>query len=353
MAFLLSNFLAACRLKPESEFKPHITSTSITHMTTKRGPSNEAAENLISELLKIHGRLDAIGADNLKPCEEVNLLFGQLVGLCIRTTSESVTNKVLNDSRIVAILPSLHQLCAISECHLESYWARQISIPDPSLSSEPLTSSQAYARLRSFPYYSNYTDLTRMELSALSSLLNTTSPPLRRKFAFIGSGPLPLTSLCINQTAQSFNFTSPQSERYPIEVLNIDINPHAISQSKTLCDLLGSRASGMTFHCSPANSPTLDLSPFDVVYLAALVGSTQAEKEILLESVVGRMREGAYLVVRSAERLRRLLYPEFDPTTEKVLSCLEICLAVHPYNHVVNSVIIGRVKSRTGTNVLQ
>jgi nicotianamine synthase len=37
---------------------------------------------------------------------------------------------------------------------------------------------------------------------------------------------------------------------------------------------------------------------------------------------------------------------EFDASTEAVLACLDICMVVHPYNHVVNSVIIGRVKPR-------
>ncbi|CZS99626.1 related to nicotianamine synthase [Rhynchosporium graminicola] len=363
MAFIISNFLAACKFKPESEFKSQLVPASLpatTFMTTKRSPSDEEAEIMISRLLEIHGRLEAIGSDHLKPCDEVNLLFGGLVDLCIKTVTETVTNKVLNDTRIVAILPSLHQLCAIAECHMESYWAKKVSNPtfssDPSPPAHSSTMiAQANDRLSSFPYCQNYTDLTRMELSALSSLITPNSPPLQ-KFAFIGSGPLPLTSLCIYQTAasfilpsqtHSFKLSGSKEETAPIEVLNIDINPKAIAESKRLCESLGPGADGMSFLCSPADSPSLDLSNFDVVYLAALVGSTQTDKEALLESVVGRMREGAFLVVRSAERLRRLLYPEFNPTTEKISSCLEICLAVHPYNNVVNSVIIGRVRGRT------
>lgn len=65
----------------------------------------------------------------------------------------------------------------------------------------------------------------------------------------------------------------------------------------------------MKFTCADAGSDEVELKDFDVVYLAALVGSTQQEKEAVLVNVVGKMREGALLVVRSAERLRRLLYP--------------------------------------------
>lgn len=37
---------------------------------------------------------------------------------------------------------------------------------------------------------------------------------------------------------------------------------------------------------------------------------------------------------------------EFDATTSGVSACLDVCLVVHPYNHVVNSVIIARVKTQ-------
>ncbi len=151
-----------------------------------------------------------------------------------------------------------------------------------------------------------------MELSALKSLSQTSAPPLH-KFAFIGSGPLPLTSLCICES----DILRPQApnprDQNPVEVLNIDMNQEAISQSQNLCKLLGSSAVGMKFQCATADDPNLDLSSFDVVYLAALVGSTQATKEALLESVVGRMKEGTLLVVRSAERLRRLMYAVRHP----------------------------------------
>jgi len=51
------------------------------------------------------------------------------------------------------------------------------------------------------------------------------------------------------------------------------------------------------------------LEDTDVVYLAALVGSTQLEKEKLLVGVASRMKAGSLLLVRSAHGLRTLLYP--------------------------------------------
>ena len=55
---------------------------------------DEEAERLISQLLDIYGKLDAIGGDSLKPGDEVNNLFMRLVGMCIKTISEAVTNTV-------------------------------------------------------------------------------------------------------------------------------------------------------------------------------------------------------------------------------------------------------------------
>jgi nicotianamine synthase len=148
-----------------------------------------------------------------------------------------------------------------------------------------------YDRLVKFPYFNNYVDLTRLELGAISAVDTT---PIR-KIVFIGSGSLPMTSL------QLTYILSPG-----IEILNIDHDPLAISQSLTLCERLGIKGKGMEFLCSDAGA--CDLTGFDVVYLAALIGSTQHEKEALLIDIVAKMRKGAILVVRSAHGLRRVLY---------------------------------------------
>lgn len=146
-----------------------------------------------------------------------------------------------------------------------------------------------------------------MELSAINA-----SGEDPRRIAFIGSGPLPLTSLCISHLLgcqkHAIHHAPMNGNTDSLFVLNIDHNPAAVTQSQALCRWLGTRAAGLEFLCTDAKSPVQDLSNFDVVYLAALVGSSQVEKEELLVSVVGRMRIGALLVIRSAERLRRLMY---------------------------------------------
>lgn len=57
------------------------------------------------------------------------------------------------------------------------------------------------------------------------------------------------------------------------------------------------------------DSETYDLFNFDVVYLAALVGTSGPEKRQILRDLVSKMKPGALVVVRSAWGLRGLIYP--------------------------------------------
>lgn len=153
--------------------------------------------------------------------------------------------------------------------------------------------------LLTFPYYDNYVDLVQLELSALSSL--AVDKP-RRKYAVLGSGPLPLTSICL---ADALNKDTHQS----ICVHSVDRDPWAISTSAELCRKLGYGPTIMCFHCVDVKSRSIDFKDFDVVHLAALVGmSTKAKRDIIAE-IASRMRPGALLLIRSAHSLRSLIYP--------------------------------------------
>ena len=122
------------------------------------------------------------------------------------------------------------------------------------------------------------------------------------KFAVLGSGPLPLTSLCISSALQH--------EKYgPACIHNVDNDPLAIAQSSKLCHALGHTEKAICFRCADAQADTLELCHFDVVYLAALAGICHEQKHEIIASVVKRMRPGALLVLRTAHSLRGLLYP--------------------------------------------
>ena len=95
-----------------------------------------------------------------------------------------------------------------------------------------------------------------MELNALESVAPSEA---LNKFAVIGSGPLPLTSLCIFQALKDRNCV----------VHNVDKDATAISQSTKLCCTLGFTEEAICFKCADALLNTLDLYQFDVVFVAA------------------------------------------------------------------------------------
>lgn len=153
--------------------------------------------------------------------------------------------------------------------------------------------------MHDFTYYNNYVELVRTELSAVRSVNN--HAPIE-SIAVLGSGPLPLTSICIFQTLEA-------TSRGPPRIHNVDVNPNAIMKSSRLCAALGYAGKPMTFACQDALSDELSLDSFDVVYLAALVGTSFGEKHDIVARVAKRMRPGSLLVIRSAHSLRSLLYP--------------------------------------------
>ncbi|KAI1269029.1 Nicotianamine synthase [Xylariaceae sp. FL1019] len=301
------------------------------------------AEAIVDEIVEAHSTL--VGLPDLRPSETVNTTLGNLVSLCIRVYDSRTTETVLNSPRIQNILPSLRQICSDAESCLEHHWAVRITIADD----EP----EAIRRLHQFPYFDNYEELARLELCALSA---TNAGQLPTHIAFLGAGPLPLTSLSILKKLRQDNvndihsFTSPPPSpksstitQAPV-VLNVDRDHQACAAAKALCARLGEGGRGMNFVCEDAGSAGEDLMEFDSVFLAALVGTTQEEKEDIIIGVAGKMRPSAHLVIRSAWGLRTCLYPEVDLTTEKMQTVLDILAIVHPYGKVVNSVIITRVK---------
>ncbi|KAJ8071168.1 hypothetical protein OCU04_001507 [Sclerotinia nivalis] len=170
---------------------------------------------------------------------------------------------------------------------------------------------------------------------------------------------MPLTSLCILSALSTSDHMSctlspnssiplpPQSSSPtpPTIITNIDSNPSANTQAQDLCRSLGGLpATGMKFITALAGSNDLDLSDYDIVWLAALVGGIQEDKEEILKNVVGKMRKGSLLVMRGAWGLRNVLYCDFDVTTTAVTTYLDICVRMDPFGDVVNSVIVGRVK---------
>ncbi|TQS36953.1 hypothetical protein Golomagni_02589 [Golovinomyces magnicellulatus] len=291
---------------------------------TKPSDDDVEANILIEKILHIYDQM--VVCKKSDSFDEINDLFSGIRLICTKPINERVTDLILYDPRIMEIVQDLRSFCSEIEFRIETQWSLKAA------ASESSTEKEVCARILEYPYINVYANLIRAELSGMRSV---EKKPIK-KIAFVGSGPLPLTSLCLT----GMIFDAPTN----ISVLNIDRDKEALELSKTLCSRLGKKAGNLEFQLAEAGS-NLDLCDFDAVYLAALVGDTQQEKEMLLEQVTSKMRPGALLVIRSGSRIKSLIYSNLDPTSEAVSKLIDIAVILHPHKYkIVNSVFIGRVK---------
>ncbi|KAH7406589.1 Nicotianamine synthase [Phaeosphaeria sp. MPI-PUGE-AT-0046c] len=304
------------------------TEHSSETFTPPRTPTSNttSAHILFTEIQSIYTSLSSL--PSLAPGEEINGLLTRLVQLCIEPHSPSFTSSFFAINSVPSLCESLRPICASAEGELEAHWAQRICTE----ACAPAAPPSKKELLGLFPYHQNYIDLSLIECATLSAFL---SKPAQR-VAFVGSGPLPLTSLCM-------------LDRYPeATVHNIDRDEDALRVSSELCEKLGYR--GMTFAredvmCADSGSAT-PWADFEVVFLAALVGMDTESKLSILASLAQKMRPGALVVARSARGLRAVLYPVLELSMELDKTGLEVLAEVHPWTKVVNSVIVMRVKER-------
>lgn len=98
-------------------------------------------------------------------------------------------------------------------------------------------------------------------------------------------------------------------DRYPdASVLNIDRDLDALNVSQDLCERLGYGGMSFAYEDVTAKS-TIDWAAFEVVFLAALVGTDTETKTDILASLARKLKPGTLVVARSAHGLRSVLYP--------------------------------------------
>ncbi|KAL1920044.1 uncharacterized protein VTP21DRAFT_1190 [Calcarisporiella thermophila] len=260
---------------------------------------------LLHEIEHVHSELAR--QSSLEPCEVVNALFTQLVTFCIRPYP--LTRQLIKEPLFHVLTKKLQPLCSEGEFRLERHWARRIC--DGS-------------GVEEFPYYGNYVDLTRMEVHALEAVAGDRVTRWRRA-VFIGSGPLPLTSILLQK-------------HFPdIRVDNVDLDSEACKLGAGVAQSIGVQE--MNFHNADALDYE-DLRDADLVILAALVGKTREEKRRFVEHLSQCTRSGTYVLLRSAHGLRTLLYPVVEP--EDLETHFRTLLVVHPHTNVVNSVVVAQ-----------
>ncbi|KAF9732717.1 nicotianamine synthase [Paraphaeosphaeria minitans] len=289
-------------------------------------PATAAAQDLYREIRSIYQQLAPL--TSLAPCDCVNALLTRLVTLCVQPYSPDIVDHFYRIDAATALCHDLQNLCAIAEGELERHWAQKI-LQDAG----PHAAPHAHARsdLTSFPYHANYLSLSHLETSLLAPFLARAPSNI----AFVGSGPLPLTSFCL-------------LARFPTAIIhNIDRDADALAMSSALAEKLG-HADRTTFACEDATDAAggrTRWEEFDVVFLAALVGMRSSEKVGVLRGLRARLRVGTVVVCRSARGMRRVLYPVLELSEELQSAGFEILAEMHPWDGVVNSVVILRVKA--------
>lgn len=273
-------------------------------------PPNECPSTaLATRVVALRHRLEAT---DLTPGVAVDRAFGELVALCC-TAPDAAAAATLR--RVDAHVAALRSLCATGETELERHWSRRIA-----------TAADPHAALAGFPYLGNYRDLVRLELAALAAL----GEPTPRRVVVAGSGPLPLTGLVL-------------ARDHGVRVLHVDRDAAGLRAGDAVTAALGldERVTSLRADLLGPADPELDaaLAAADVVVLAALVGADRAAKAAVAARIAAVLRPDARVLVRSAVRLRTLLYP---PVEAADLPGLSVLLEMHPGTDVVNSVLVAR-----------
>ncbi|KQK22004.1 hypothetical protein BRADI_1g64487v3 [Brachypodium distachyon] len=278
-------------------------------------PQKKQVDALVQKITVLHAAIAKL--PSLSPSPEVDALFTELVTACVPASPVDVT-KLSPEAQ--KMREGLIRLCSEAEGKLEAHYSDMLAAFD-----NPLD------HLGMFPYYSNYINLSKLEYELLARYVpSSVSPAPPRRVAFIGSGPLPFSSL----------------------VLAARHLPGTMFDNYDLCGAANDRASKlvrgdkdvgarMSFHTADVADLAGELAAYDVVFLAALVGMAAEEKANVVAHLGAHMADGAALVVRSAHGARGFLYPIVDPE-DIGRGGFEVLAVCHPDDDVVNSVIVAR-----------
>lgn len=266
------------------------------------------AELLIAHIMQLHASISKL--DSLRPSKQVNSLFTQLVKLC--TLPSSVDVHVLPEE-VQIMRESLINLCGRAEGLLELEFSTLLG-----------KTSQPLNNLNLFPYYGNYVLLANLE----NKLLNDNGVVHPNKVAFIGSGPMPLTSIVMaTHHMKSTHFD------------NFDIDYKANEVARRIVASDAELEKRMKFETRDIMNVRERLAEYDCIFLAALVGMNKEDKVKILGHIRNYMKEGSVLLVRSAKGARAFLYPVVE---EHDLLGFELLTIFHPNNEVINSVVLVR-----------
>ncbi|KAF8526447.1 Nicotianamine synthase [Gautieria morchelliformis] len=261
---------------------------------------------------------------SLIPSPSVNQAFSELVSLClqIRIPSKHLLEHLQNvrsaDDKSKFNVRSLIERAMEAEGCMERYWAKILA-----------ADADVDTAMRTFWYWDNYATLTRYELDSLAAA----GCQCMGRVAFIGSGPLPLTSVLVGQET-----------RGEVVLYDRDAEANVLAaawvQKLSVPNTNGPVASYSFRDIDVWAEDHRAFARYDVVWVAAAVGGDGAEKRAIVDHLRRGMRKGTFLAVRSVEMGCSLLYPEIKRSE---FANLDIVRHDIPPKGVVNSVMVLRV----------
>nr|GEY58575.1 nicotianamine synthase, S-adenosyl-L-methionine-dependent methyltransferase [Tanacetum cinerariifolium] len=249
--------------------------------------------------------------ETLKPSKDVDNLFTQLVHACIPHSSINIATL---SASIQEIRSNLIRFCGKAEGLLEGHFSTILG-----------SFKNHLHHFNIFPYYFNYLKLGRLEYDILNKHYSTTAQTPKR-VAFVGSGPLPFTSIVL----VSYHLKDTTFHNYDIDSMGNSMASCLVSANQDL-------SKRMAFHTADIMNVTDELKDYDVIFLAALVGMNIAKNNKVIQHLAKYMAPGAILMLRSAHGARAFLYVVVDPN---VLLGFNVLLIFHPDDDVINSVVI-------------
>ncbi|KAI3898541.1 hypothetical protein MKX03_021151 [Papaver bracteatum] len=239
-------------------------------------------ELLIQNVSEIYNNLSTLVS--LKPSKDVNSLFTQLVQTCIPPSPIDVTKLSITDQ---GIRSKLIRLCGEAEGLLEAHYSSLLGAYD-----NPLD------HITTFPISILYKlfNLIMSKQLVYTILSNYITNPNPNHIAFIGSGPMPLTSIVL---------ASNHMKTTTFHNYDIDVSANALASKLVYADPDLSKR--MLFNDTDIMDVTSGLYDYEVVFLAALVGLNKADKRKVIDHLAKHMAPGSLLMLRSAHGARGFL----------------------------------------------
>jgi len=234
--------------------------------------------------------------------------FHQFLDLLSNDHGDEFSSSVLRHPSIHKIKPGIQKIFSHASSLYERHWAQRIIHSD----------MPQEIFVQQYPYYQHYERATALEINAIQALASGTV----KTVLMAGSGALPVTSMALAKNG----FVTD----------NLDIHQDDLELGQAVSKALNVEPAMKFIHSDI--SKLSDLSKYDVIWLAALVGDEEVKTHII-RHLYKCMAPGALLVLRTAYNLRTLLYPSM---TECDLEPFSMKLKIQTYADNFHSILIAQ-----------